>query len=143
MKIIFLAFLFFSAGIHAKSLEGTWKSDKEVSLDYHLKQGNELSQFSVNMFGQTTLEFRNGKLKTVVKSHKTHIRNLPINMKGEKSEVSYKVVASDNNTIVIEIPFHGLKIYHFVANDLIWVYHASNDKDYSSSNVREFYKKVK
>jgi len=131
------------------SLEGTWKSSKELTNKYNNentilddRKRSSLSQ----LMGHMTIDYRNGISKLEMPTITIYANDKEYVLEGNSEESFYKVVASDKNTIVIETKDFDdsktLVVYHF-EDDTIWVYVAENSSLFTSENTREYFLRIK
>ena len=110
-------------------LLGTWKSDKEISIEYNFKYfepTEEQQEFYNQVLGNMKLTYT----ETTIKEHfvptiKIKVKNKTLDFGIEESEYSYEVISCNEGTVKVKFldPLGEDKIseIHFENENLYWI----------------------
>ena len=127
-------------------LYGTWKSDREATIDYnrnHTKISDRELQALGQMFGHLIVVYQSGgRSSTTMEAH-TITRGTETESFDSLSDKSaYRIVAKDDDSVVIELgEDKTILTIHFEGDNMYWIY--LGDKDLSGRHMREYFRRIK
>ena len=150
VALFLLASLATSAAQTAPRLEGTWKSDRALTMTF-ARQRNKLEAKTESlwseMVGKMTLTISDKEIRSEMAGWDVPIEGKPYHMEGFSGSSSYKIVFSDKSVIVAisKNPATGASeatTYNFVGPDTFWVYTGRGDDESPGSHLREYFRRV-
>lgn len=150
ITILLLAF-FSSVCVSEPALVGTWKSDKDRTLDFiksYAKVNDNTEEFLSQVMGHLTLRFDGKTVHLRTPDQTLSISGESHDWEGMDETTEYNVVFRNENTVAITsydklIKKETIAVYHFIDQDLMWVYVSGFDAGLSDMHYREYFKRVK
>lgn len=151
MRLLYLLLLL-SLPINASevSIEGKWKSSKELTSEFNVKNSileDRQRHFFDQLMGHMTIEFKNG-LSTIEMPAIEMISDGERKMfEGFSDESTYSVIGRDKNTVVLLTQDADgsdlVATYHFDDEDTMWTYVAGQSSLFPDLNIREYFVRSK
>ncbi|MDF1821541.1 MAG: hypothetical protein P1U64_08210 [Alcanivoracaceae bacterium] len=148
MRPIFFALLFFlvASDAHAASIEGKWRSNKELTSGFNNRNAileERQRIFFDQLMGHMTIEFLDGVSKLNMPSIEVHSDGEKSTFEGFTEESTYTILGQDKDTVVVKTQdLDGSDLivtYHFEGQDIMWVYVAGHSSMFSNLNIREYF----
>jgi len=125
---------------------GVWVEDKIASIEFNTKFSKQTDRVSqLSKCGSVRIEYTEAHVVSQQDSYTCIVDGKKIEMPGYKNEYKYKLIAKNQDTVVIEtIVGDGESVYeilHFVDDNFFWVYTGGSEM-MSDSHTRVYFKRV-
>lgn len=150
LKFGIIVFLLLATISHAApDIEGKWKSDKAASMQFNQQYAilsASQEDFISQMLGNMIVEFDDGTARLTMPALQIKKDGRVSEYEGFEKKGRYIMVGEDEDSIVLKL--HGsdgaatLMVYHFVSEDLIWVYVPSASESIDL-HIREYFTRMK
>ena len=136
--------------IEGCELEGTWRSDRELTLDFieeHVRLEDRKTKFLAQLFGRLEITFESGNYTEIMPAFR-------LESKGEWSEIerteersSYKLLYCTEQIAVVQsvemVTGNPLVLtYNFSDSGVMWVYLGNIDTAFPDLHIREYFRRV-
>ncbi|GHT92318.1 hypothetical protein FACS1894116_02300 [Betaproteobacteria bacterium] len=149
---LLLAALHHSAALAAPTLNGTWKSSRELTMAFlrnNVRLQPRSEHFLEQLMGHLTVHFDGQNITHEMPDLEIEINNVKRPFKGLREQNTYKVLFTNATTVAIQsrelfTQNEYVQIYHFVDDDTVWIY--VGDSEAASRffpHLREYFIRVK
>ena len=135
---------------YAVELEGAWKSDAAYTERFNEKYAklkNKQKVFLSELFGNMTVTYKNEIMYQSMPTIKVSVNGIPQDFIGFNKKSSYKIIAKNDDTIVLNITDSEGKseiaLMKFESKDRYWVYLPNSSSKWSQLHIREYFVRQK
>ena len=149
-KTLIILSILISVNVYgAPNLHGKWKSSLVLSNEFNYantKLDKNQKDFINQIFGKLIIIYKENTFKVIDKDKTIIVNGEKRNWEGNNKDYEYKIIASDNNKIIIKEKKNDntskLETLHFIGDDTYWIYLGST-KMFENLNIREYFVRVK
>jgi hypothetical protein len=148
--ILLIAIGLISINAHAVSIDGTWKSDAESTIAFNQANAKltvKQNRFFSELLGKLTITFKDGIEYSSMPSTMVTVKGEKQNFEGFNRQDKYKIIAQDQNTVVLEIiddkGKKEISLLKFENEDKFWIYLPISSSIWSQLHIREYFVRQK
>lgn len=135
---------------YAAELEGTWKSDAELTMAFNRANARlteKQEKFLAEILGKLTVTYKNGTVYSSMPLTRVTVSGKPRDFDGFSETAAYRVVAQDQDTIVLQTTEHDgtskISLLKFEAEDRYWIYLPTSSNEWAQLHMREYFVRQK
>ncbi len=132
-------------------LEGSWKSDRELTMAFlnkHVKLRELQVESITQLMGRLVMTFTDGKLSEQMPDFDMTLAEKQVHFKGYTFESPYRIVFSNQDEVaavsndLFPTGQEKIWIYHFDSPDVMWVYVEGAGPKYRDMHLREYFRRL-
>jgi len=135
---------------YAAELEGTWKSDADLTMAFNRANARlteKQEKFLSEILGKLTVTYKNGTVYSSMPSTRVTVSGEPRDLDGFSETAAYKIMAQDQDTIVLRITEHDgtckISLLKFETEDRFWIYLPTSSNQWAQLHMREYFVRQK